>query len=104
MQTTLAEVRDEIRLMNRAQQEFERRYTVEHQRIVGAVENHQGRLERLEISVIARIENDIKSITEKISPILFAHKILVWVGGLLGGSVVALIWALITGAVKIVTP
>ena len=104
MQCTLQEVRDEMRQLNKLQAEFEKRYTIEHQRIVSAVEGHQTRLERLELSTVARLENDVKQLTGQIAPILFAHKILVWVGGLLGGSVVALIWALIIGTVKIVTP
>ena len=43
----------------------------------------------------------INKIEEAIKPMIFAYKVLAWVGSILGLSIIALLWAIFTGQVTL---
>lgn len=84
-----------------AQEQDQRQYLREHAKVEASTVAAHRRLDDLE-KLTAGLVNDTKALKDAIQPLIFANKILTWVGVLLGGSVVALIWSIITGQVTLV--
>lgn len=63
---------------------------------VAKVEDHDKRLERA--------EQEIKALWESVKPIIFMSKILSVIGTILAGSVIALIWSILTHQITFIIP
>ncbi len=67
---------------------------------VDEIERRAGELDR-------RTEENMKairSLENAIQPMIYTNRILAWLGGLLGVSMIALIWSIVIGQVSVVFP
>jgi len=46
----------------------------------------------------------IDSLQKSVQPLIFANKVMMWLAGILGTSIIILIWSLITGQAQVVFP
>jgi len=72
------------------------RYEVEHSRVVDKAQAAHTRIDELKCTV-----EDLK---KAIAPLIPAYKAIMWLGGVIGVTLVAFIWSLITGQVVVVVP
>lgn len=66
-----------------------------------AVTLHTQRLDLAEKNILT-LQDELLKLTKNIQPLIFVNRIFVWIGIALGGSVLALIWAILTHAVEII--
>lgn len=78
-------------------------YQREHVRVVDMASSAHDRIDHLEVDV-EKLTVCVQQMKDVIQPVLFVNKILAWVLVAFGGSVVALIWAIITHQVSMVFP
>ena len=71
-------------------------YLVAHQQIVDQVGQHE--------KTLGEHHTAIKDLQKAVGPLVAAYKILVFISGAVGLSVIALIWAIITHSVTISMP
>lgn len=83
--------------------DFERVYAVAHTELDNKA-NHA----HLRIDEVKRQQEDasaqLKALRDAIQPMIYTNRILAWIGGLLGASIIGLIWALVVGQVTVVLP
>ena len=58
------------------------------------------RVEKLDLA----IRNELQTLKDAVGPLKSQARIITWVGVMLGGSMMALIWSIITGQVHLVFP
>ena len=87
---------ESVKCLTDAQQHFLQEYikahTIIEQKTTAAhdrLDDHEDRLDTLE---------------KAIQPLILANKLLIWIGGILGVSIITLIWMLITQQVQIIWP
>lgn len=101
MQTDVTEICANIGALVTGFQEFRQLYLLEHASVVNRTEAHEKTLvdhgRKLE-----ELEKDYKKLYEMITPLIHTNKIVVWIGAVLGLSVLGLIWSIITGQVVLV--
>lgn len=82
-------------------------YEVEHVRVVSDVDNIRKRLDAIDKPKDGRldqIEAQLDQITKDLQPLVTANRIMVWIAGALGVSVIGLIWAILTHQILLVVP
>ena len=89
VQRDITEIKDVVNKIDGNQRELSAAFLV-------ACEQNEHRDERLD-----KHEKRIESLEEAIKPMIFAYKILAWVGSILGLSIIALLWAIFTGQVTL---
>lgn len=110
MQVDLTEIKLAIQCMTANYDELERLYLVEHERLTGKVEITNRRLDDQSAKIDAEAQrvkvlaDQLLQLEKSIQPLIVSNKILVWVGTLLGGSVILLIWMILTGQASVVFP
>ena len=92
VQRDLKEIKNGVKDIDKNQRKLSEEFLV-------ACEQNAHRDERLD-----KHDERIKAIEDAIKPMIFAYKILAWVGTLLGGSIFVLVWMVITGQVQLVFP
>lgn len=99
----IAEVKAGMSDVTSWRHEFEKRYEVAHNDI-----DHKANLahQRIDEIKLKQEENtaQIKALRDAIQPMIYTNKVLSFIGGTLGVSVIALIWAIMTGQVSLVFP
>lgn len=81
-------------------------YKVEHAKVVDITNKTESRIQFMEVDTktkFARIGEDLDKLKESVAPLVAANKIVTWIGGILGASVIIFIWSIITHAVTITT-
>jgi len=80
--------------------DFRNTYVSEHAKVVSRTEAHGETLidhkKRIE-----ELEKEYKKLLDMITPLIQTNKVVVWIGAVLGMSVLGLIWAIITGQVTL---
>lgn len=92
----VTEIKDSLRCHIESQDKFERNALVEHARIGDRGDAAHRRLDET--------EKRIKALEDAIQPIIYANKVMTWIGGILALSVIGLIWMIITQQVRLVFP
>ena len=82
---------------------FTKEYIGSHTLVVEDTKRAHVRIDELKKRMDA-YEDALKELTESIRPLVFTNKILTWLAVLLGSSIVALIWSILTHTVELVTP
>lgn len=94
-------VASDVKEHNDRERKFEQKYIEAHSELVNSTNNAHSRIDDLKRRVE---ENDkaIKQLQQAIQPLIQANRILTWLAILLGSSIIALIWMIITHQVTIV--
>lgn len=79
---------------------FERGYLVEHAKVVNRADEAHARLAD-HLKRIEMLEARFEQLSKLISPLIQTNKIVVWIGGALGLSVLGLVWSILTGQVTL---
>jgi len=89
-------------------------YKVEHARVVDDIEDVNGKYSQLDRDFggkyskldkdTQQLQRDLQTLKDAIAPLIISNKILIWIGGILGTSVIIFVWSLITHAVEVITP
>ena len=96
LQEDVSEIKTEVGCLNKNYQAFQREYIKESAELsMKAVSSHR-RLDVHEKRMEA-IEAQMKEIRDALPPLIMTNRVLAFVGGAVGLSVIALIWSLITG-------
>ena len=82
---------------------FANEYAGAHVKVVERADNAHSRINELNKRVDA-LDAAMKKLTDSIHPLIYTNKVLTWLAIGFGGSVIALIWAILTHAVEIVAP
>jgi uncharacterized protein YPO0396 len=82
---------------------FANEYAGAHVKVVERADNAHSRIDELNKRVDA-LDAAMKKLTDSIHPLIYTNKVLTWLAIGFGGSVIALIWAILTHAVEIVAP
>jgi len=82
---------------------FAKEYEGSHTQVVESDKQAHARIDELKKRMDV-FEEAMKELTESIHPLVFTNKILTWLAVLLGSSIVALIWSILTHTVELVTP
>ena len=96
LRSDIAELKTQVTCINDNQYRFEKTYVERHAEVVTMAEKNKERLDKLEPQVDRLIES--------IKPWVFQSRIIAWLAGIFGASVIALIWAIITHQVTIAAP
>ena len=82
---------------------FAKEYEGSHTQVVESDKQAHKRIDELKQRMDI-FESAMKELTDSIHPLVFTNKILTWLAVLLGGSIVALIWSILTHTVELVAP
>jgi len=82
---------------------FSREYEGSHTQVVESDKQAHARIDELKKRMDA-FDEAMKKLTESIQPLIFTNKILTWLAVLLGGSIVALIWSILTHEITLLAP
>jgi len=107
VQNTLDEIKTTLKCMNDWRSSFELLYTGEHVKLEESTKAAHRRLDLLEPKVdeLAKtLLSSTQAIEHALGPLKTQAKIIAWVGGILGTSIILLIWAIIIGQVQLVFP
>lgn len=66
--------------------------------------DEQARNNRRDIDKNLAEINELKKFSKELQPVILFYRVGVWMASVLGVSILALIWALLTGQVEILTP
>lgn len=119
MQGDVSEIKNSVKCLDECQHRFERDYLQEHAKVVQESNAAHRRLDEFEKRMKERnadfeyrmterskesaaLRVQMTAIQESMTPLIAAYRVLAFLGGALGLSVIALIWSLITGQVKLV--
>ncbi len=94
------EIKEMILRLDDRLRAIEREQVVEHVKLEAKADAAHRRLDEHEKRISAN-EASINALKDLIAPLVTANRIMTWIGGALGISVIALIWALITGQAHI---
>ena len=91
---------------------FEKLYIAEHAKLVGVTEsaharidNHAIKIAEIKVELYKLTEStrdQLRLLTEAIQPLVMTSRVLIWIGGIAGAAVTALVIAIITGQVQLV--
>jgi predicted RNase H-like nuclease (RuvC/YqgF family) len=93
LQTSINELKDTLRQLDGEQRQSELDAVRDHTRIEGKADAANNRLD-IHSRRLEKVERDLPNL-------ILAYRIMATVGGVLGVSVIALIWSLITGQAHI---
>ena len=82
---------------------FAKEYAGAHVQVVERAELAHKRIDELNKRVDA-MDAAIKQLTDSIHPLVYTNKILTWLAVIIGGSIITLIWAILTHTVELVAP
>ena len=82
---------------------FAKEYQGSHTQVVESDKQAHARIDELKKRMDA-FEDGMRKLTESIQPLIVTNKILSWLAIAFGGSVIALIWAIVTHTVELVAP
>lgn len=97
----LREIASTVKEHNERERKFEQEYIKAHAELVNSTNNAHSRIADLKARVEAN-EKAIDELQKAVQPLIQANKILTWLAILLGSSIIALIWMIITHQVTIV--
>ena len=79
---------------------FERSYLVEHAKVVNRADDAHSKITD-HLRRIERLEASFEALSKMIQPLINTNKIVVWIGGALGISLLGLVWSILTGQVTL---
>ena len=82
---------------------FANEYAGAHVEVVESTKNAHKRIDELKMRMDA-LDASMKRLTDSIHPLIYTNKILTWLAVGFGGSIMALIWAILTHTVELITP
>ena len=95
-----SEIRSKVECLDKNYQVFREEYTRGHATMEAAVARAHERIDEHD-EKIAILVHSFEKQRDLIQPLIATNKILSWMGGTLGGSVLLLIWLVITGQVQL---
>lgn len=99
----VAELKDLFRKHVESQTTYERESAIVHAELDNKSSAAHRRLDEQE-AIIKELSEQVQKLRDAIQPLVFTNKILTWLGLALGGSVLALIWSIVTHQVSLVIP
>lgn len=103
LQIDVTDIKSGLVCLNASQEKLERMYLVEHQKVVSSTERAHQRIDVNERQIHEMTEQIVR-LEKTIQPLITSNRIITWVGSILGGSIVILIWMIITGQVQLIYP
>lgn len=100
VQDDLVKIDRGVCALNEKLSAFERSYLVEHAKVVNRADEAHAKLTD-HLRRIERLETSFEALSKMIQPLINTNKIVVWIGGALGLSVLGLVWSLLTGQVTL---
>jgi len=97
------EIKQSVNCLDQNYRTFREEYTRGHVQVEASIDSAHTRLDKQE-KRIELIVNDYKTLHELIQPMVFAYRILVGISSILGGSILLLVWMMITGQVQLLFP
>ena len=97
------EIKQSVNCLDQNYRTFREEYTRGHVQVEASIDSAHTRLDKQE-KRIELIVNDYKTLHELIQPMVFAYRILVGISSILGGSILLLVWLMITGQVQLLFP
>lgn len=110
LQADITEIKSTVTCFAGNLERLERVYLVEHEKLVGRVDkiallvDDQASRSAANTRRISELADQVIKLEKAIQPLIVTNKILSWLFGILGASVLGLIWSLITGQVTLVVP
>jgi hypothetical protein len=92
----VVEVKDLVKCLDGRLDTFERQYIERHTQVVADVRTHTARLDDY--------ERRLDALEKIVQPLVMYARILSFIGGAAGLSIIALIWALLTGQATVSFP
>jgi hypothetical protein len=99
----LHEIKTSLDKLNLCYQNFQLDYTKAHVIVEQKAEAAHNRIDKHD-EELEKMKKNIEEMTKAISPLITQSKILAWGASILGASVIALIWGIITHTVVIAIP
>ena len=99
----IAELRGAVDVLTRDYREFREVYVGAHVSLEAKAEAAHRRLDE-HINGQKDLENDVKQLKEQLAPVVLWGKIIGFVGSAVMLSIIALIWSLITGELRLIVP
>jgi len=82
---------------------FAKEYEGSHTQVVESTKQAHARIDELKKRMDA-MDEAMKQLTQAIQPLIATNKILTWLAIMLGGSIITLIWAILTHTIELVAP
>ena len=99
----VGEMSSDIRCNSADFSRFANEYAGAHVEVVESTKNAHKRIDELKMRMDA-LDASMKRLTDSIHPLIYTNKILTWLAVGFGGSIMALIWAILTHTVELITP
>ena len=87
------EIKSSVKCLDQNYRAFREEYTRGHVQVESSIERAHERIDEN--------EEAIGNLRKAVEPLVPTYKVLLWIGGALGTSVLVLIWMLITGQVQL---
>lgn len=100
VQTDVSDIKATVKCIEKRETTFERQYIKENAAVVQRASEAHNRLDSVEQEQKTQ-RKLITDLQKTIQPLVATNKIISWMGGILGASVLLLIWLLITGQVQL---
>jgi len=82
---------------------FAKEYAGAHVAVVEETKRAHSRIDELKLRM-DQMDAAIKALTDSVRPLVYTNKILTWLAIGFGGSIIALIWAILTHTVELIAP
>ena len=95
---------------NRREGEFREHYVKEHGLVDNKAQRAHERIDQVEARIMEHakqmdaLRQAMDSLQKSVQPLIFANKVMMWLAGILGSTIIILIWSLITGQAQVVFP
>lgn len=100
---TLCEVRADIKAIGEAVTNLATEYRVEHARVVDRTHAAHQRIDGVERRLDA-LTSATDEMRKTIQPLIATSKVIMWLGGVVGVTLVAFLWSIMTGQVTVLFP
>ena len=101
VQGDVTEIKQTVKCFDNREMAFEKHYIKEHARLVHKTDAAHKRLDNHD-NQLSDIKAQLLILTKSIQPLIVTNKFLGWMGGVLGISILLLIWMIIIGQVTLV--
>jgi hypothetical protein len=103
VQGDVSEIKTSVGCLSKDSQTFQRQYIRDHSEVTMKVSASHRRLDEHELRMKA-IEAQMQELRDALHPLIITNRILGFIGGAVGLSVIALIWSLVTGRAILLIP
>ena len=98
-----ADIKAIVESLEKEFQAFQRQYIGQYTQMVGRIEMAHARLDKLE-PLVEAFRISMETLKNSIQPLITMNKLVIWIAGGVGLSIIGLIWSVITHRVELIFP